>query len=149
MIIDSLKNASLYTNLHPLFARAFDYLKNENLNALEDGTTDLGGGLKVIVSSKKGKTPEESLSKFECHDQNIEIQFCVKGVENIGWKPREKCTLPNGDYNPEKDVRFYKDSPDMYFQLTDNQFVIFYPNDVHAPMIGNDIIKKIVFKVKI
>ena len=135
--------------MHPLFARAFDYLKNEDLNSLEDGTTDLGGGLKVIVSSKKGKTPEESLSKFECHDQNIDIQFCVKGVENIGWKPREKCTLPNGDYNPEKDVRFYKDSPDMYFQLTDNQFVIFYPNDVHAPMIGNDIIKKIVFKVKI
>ena len=67
MIIDSLKNASLYTNLHPLFARAFDYLKNENLNALEDGTTDLGGGLKVIVSSKKGKTPEEALAEAKGH----------------------------------------------------------------------------------
>ena len=35
MIIDSLKNASLYTNLHPLFARAFDYLKNENETNLD------------------------------------------------------------------------------------------------------------------
>ena len=37
----------------------------------------------------------------------------------------------------------------MFFQLNDNQFAIFYPNDVHAPMIGNDFIRKIVFKVKI
>ena len=53
------------------------------------------------------------------------------------------------DYNSEKDVRFYSDVPDMYFQLTNNQFAIFYPEDVHAPMIGNGEIKKLVFKVKI
>ncbi|HSP40966.1 MAG TPA: YhcH/YjgK/YiaL family protein, partial [Gillisia sp.] len=61
----------------------------------------------------------------------------------------EKCEIPNGDYNSEKDVRFYNDIPDMYFQLTNNQFAIFYPEDVHAPMIGNGEIKKLVFKVKI
>ncbi|MBG7610749.1 YhcH/YjgK/YiaL family protein, partial [Polaribacter sp. BAL334] len=83
------------------------------------------------------------------HNQNIDIQFCVKGIETIGWKPRETCTIPNGEYNSEKDVLFFKDAPDMFFQLTDNQFVIFYPNDVHAPMIGDDVIKKLVFKVKI
>lgn len=149
MIVDTINNASLYTHLHPLFAKAFDYLKNKDLTALEDGTTDLGEGLKAIVSSKKGKTPEESLAKFECHDKTIDIQVCIKGKENIGWKPREKCKTPNGEYNPEKDVRFYSELPDMYFQLTDNQFAIFYPGDVHAPMIGNDIIKKLVFKVKI
>jgi beta-galactosidase beta subunit len=37
----------------------------------------------------------------------------------------------------------------MDFQLTDGQFVIFYPGDVHAPMIGEGEIKKLVFKVKI
>ena len=34
----------------------------------------------------------------------------------------------------------------MYFQLTDNQFGIFYPEDVHAPMIGEGEIKKVVIK---
>jgi len=34
--------------------------------------------------------------------------------------------------------------------LTDNQFAIFFPEDVHAPMIGGDAeIKKLVIKVKI
>jgi len=41
------------------------------------------------------------------------------------------------------------DAPDMFFGLTDGQFVIFFPEDVHAPMIGEDEIKKLVIKVKI
>ena len=28
------------------------------------------------------------------------------------------------------------DTPDTFFQLTDGQFAIFFPEDVHAPMIG-------------
>jgi YhcH/YjgK/YiaL family protein len=56
--------------------------------------------------------------------------------------------LPNGDYNSEKDVQFFKDAPDMFFQLTNGQFAIFFPADVHAPMIGEGQIKKLVIKVK-
>lgn len=149
MIVDTLNNASKYTSLHPLFAKAFEFLKTNDINSLEDGTIEIADGLKVIVSNKKGKTKEESLAKFECHNQNIDIQFCAKGVETIAWKPREKCVNPNGEYSNEKDILFFNDEPDMFFQLTDNQFVIFYPDDVHAPMIGEDNIKKLVFKVKI
>jgi beta-galactosidase beta subunit len=46
-------------------------------------------------------------------------------------------------------VLFYADAPDMYFGLQQNQFVIFFPEDVHAPMIGDGTIKKLVIKVKI
>jgi biofilm protein TabA len=149
MIIDTLANASKYTSLNPLFAQAFDYIKKQDLANLPVGVSEIGEGLKMIVSVGNGKTQVVSLEKFECHDKNIDIQICVSGLETIGWKPREKCILPNGDYNPEKDVRFFNDSPDMYFQLTDNQFGIFYPEDVHAPMIGEGEIRKIVIKVKI
>jgi len=58
-------------------------------------------------------------------------------------------TQQKGEYNAEKDVVFYNDAPDMYFQLTNNQFAIFFPEDVHAPMIGEGEIKKLVIKVKI
>lgn len=149
MIVDTLNNASKYTSLHPLFTKAFAFIKENDIASLEDGTIKITDGLKVIVSSKNGKTKEESLAKFECHNQNIDIQFCAKGLETIAWKPREKCVRPNGEYSTEKDVLFFNDEPDMFFQLTDNQFVIFYPEDVHAPMIGKDNIKKLVFKVKI
>lgn len=149
MIIDTLNNASKYTGLNPLFAKAFDFINQNDIATLENGVIQIEDGLKVIVSTANGKTAEASLAKFECHDKNIDIQVCVKGLETIAWKPREKCVTPNGDYNPEKDVRFFNDTPDMYFQLTDGQFGIFYPEDVHAPMIGDGEIKKLVFKVKI
>jgi YhcH/YjgK/YiaL family protein len=149
MIIDTLNNASKYTSLNPLFAKAFDFINQNDIATLENGVIQIEDGLKVIVSTANGKTAEASLAKFECHDKNIDIQVCVKGLETIAWKPREKCVTPNGDYNPEKDVRFFNDTPDMYFQLTDGQFGIFYPEDVHAPMIGEGEIKKLVFKVKI
>jgi YhcH/YjgK/YiaL family protein len=149
MIIDTLANASKYSSLHPLFAPAFDFIHSQDLAGLPVGVSDIGEGLKMIVSVGNGKTQAASLEKFECHDQNIDIQICVSGLETIGWKPRAKCNLPKGDYNSEKDVRFFNDSPDMYFQLTDHQFGIFYPEDVHAPMIGEGEIKKIVIKVKI
>jgi biofilm protein TabA len=149
MIIDTLNNASKYTGLNPLFAKAFDFINQNDVATLENGVIQIEDGLKVIVSTANGKTAEASLAKFECHDKNIDIQVCLKGLETIAWKPREKCVTPNGDYNPEKDVRFFSDAPDMFFQLTDGQFAIFFPEDVHAPMIGEGEIKKLVFKVKI
>jgi biofilm protein TabA len=149
MIIDTINNGSKYTSLHPLFAKAFDFVNQNDFDTLESGVIQIEEGLKVIVSTANGKTRESSLAKFECHDKSIDIQLCVSGLETMAWKPREKCVSPNGDYNPEKDVRFFNDAPDMDFQLTDGQFAIFYPGDVHAPMIGEGEIKKLVFKVKI
>ena len=149
MIVDTLKNASRYYSAHPLFAKAFEYIAEMDLKNAEDGKSEIGKGLKAIISNAPGKTKETSLAKFECHNLNIDIQFCISGNETIGWKPREKCETPNGGYNSEKDVQFYSDEPDTYFQLTNGQFAIFFPEDVHAPMIGEGNIKKLVIKVKI
>jgi len=149
MIIDTLNNASKYYSLHPSFAKAFEFLHQNDLEELADGVSETPEGLKVIVNTAHAKTQEASLAKFECHDKNIDIQVCVRGLETIAWKPRAKCNLQNGAYNPEKDVRFFSDAPDLFFQLTDGQFGIFFPEDVHAPMIGEGEIKKIVIKVKI
>ena len=148
MIIDTLQNASKYFSAHPLFAKAFEYIRQNDLANAADGKSDIADGLKAIISNAPGKTKETSLAKFECHNKNIDIQLCIKGVETIGWKPREKCITPNGNYNDEKDVQFYHDAPDAFFQLTDGQFAIFFPEDVHAPMIGEGTIKKLVIKVK-
>ncbi len=151
MIVDTLTNADKYISIHPLFAKAFAYIKSQNLLELEIGKTDVAEGLKAIVSDKVGMPAADSIAKFECHNNNIDIQLCIRGHETIGWKPRNSCASQKGDYNPEKDVVFYNDAPDMYFNLTDSQFAIFFPEDVHAPMIAIDDqpIKKLVMKVKI
>ena len=149
MIIDTIQNASKYFSVHPLFAKAFGYINNTDLTSTAVGKYEIDGdNVKAIFSNKKGMTAEESVAKFECHDKHIDIQLCINGNEQFGWKPREKCTAPNGAYNPEKDVQLYSDKPDTFFNLTDGQFAIFFPEDVHAPMIGEGEIKKLVIKVK-
>ncbi len=65
------------------------------------------------------------------------------------WKPRSDCKAPKGEYSDEKDLLFYADVPDTHFALKNNQFVIFFPTDVHAAMIGEGMIKKLVVKVRI
>jgi biofilm protein TabA len=150
MIIDTITNASKYFDVHPLFAKAFEYIQKTDLDTIEMGKYEIEGeNLKAIFSNKKGMTAAESVAKFECHNKHIDIQLCINGKELIGWKPREKCKIENGGYNPDKDVQLYNEQPDMYFQLTDGQFAIFFPEDVHAPMIGEGEIKKLVIKVKI
>nr|WP_315189371.1 YhcH/YjgK/YiaL family protein [uncultured Flavobacterium sp.] len=150
MIIDTLENASKYFSIHPSFKEAFEFIKKHNsLEKTADGTVGALENLKAFVTTFQGVSIETAMSKFECHDGNIDIQYCIKGKETFGWKPRQKCVLPNGDYNPEKDVRFFSDAPNLFFELAEDQFVVFFPEDVHAPMIGAGEIKKLVLKIKI
>ena len=78
MIIDSLSNAAKYTSVHPLFAKAFEYIKSQDLSTLEVGKYEISEGLRAIVSDKQGMTAAESGAKFECHNKNIDIQFCIR-----------------------------------------------------------------------
>ena len=148
MIIDSLANAGKYTHLHKQFAKAFEYINSLDLAGIEVGKYPINGDeLHASVSNKDGVKAEDA--KFEAHNNYIDIQVCPVGTEQLGWKPRNTCTQPIGEYNTEKDVIFYNDKPDMYFRLQAGQFAIFFPEDVHAPMIGEGPIKKLVLKVKI
>ncbi len=149
MIIDTLAQADKYYGLHKYFKVAFEYLKSTDLGELPEGKFDVADGVKVIVSNNPGKTAAAAAEKFECHNQNIDIQVCIHGYETIGWKPREDCLSPQAEYSEEKDVQFFYDKPDMHFALKGGQFVIFFPEDVHAPMIGEGLIKKLVVKIKI
>ncbi|HEY9535350.1 MAG TPA: YhcH/YjgK/YiaL family protein, partial [Mucilaginibacter sp.] len=146
MIIDTLSNAERYYSLHNSFQTAFEYLKSTNLNVLENGVIELGEGIRIIVSHDPGRTKEAAAKTFECHNQHIDIQVTTNGPEIMGWKPRSDCQHVEVPYSYEKDYMFYSDTPDTYFSLKNGQFVIFFSEDVHAPMIGEGLIKKLVVK---
>lgn len=148
MIIDSLENAYKYSDLHRSFAKAFQFINNTNFKTIEAGKYPIDGqNIHASVSEKAGVTAGEA--KYEAHNLFIDIQVCPAGRETIGWKPRQQCKNIKTPYNPEKDVTFYETEPDTYFQLHAGQFAIFFPEDVHGPMIGDGLIKKLVVKVKI
>lgn len=150
MIIDTLVNAEKYFCVHSLFSKAFEHIRLLDLDSIEVGKYEVDGNqLFFIVSNKIALSKEESIANFECHDNHIDIQLCIKGKEQIGWKPRNSCTQQRINSKEFQDFVFYNDVPDMYFQITNNQFAIFFPDDVHAPMIGEGMIKKLLMKVKL
>ena len=54
MIIDTIANASKYFSVHPLFAKAFEYIKKTDLLNQESGKYEIDGdNLKAIFSDKK------------------------------------------------------------------------------------------------
>ncbi len=147
MIIDSLENAYRYIDMHKSFAQAFQFINHTNFSTIEAGKYPIDGhNIHAAVSLKDGVKMEEA--KYEAHDNYIDIQVCPSGSETIGWKPRKKCTNITTPYNPDKDVTIFATEPDTLFQLKAGQFAIFFPDDVHGPMIGEGPIKKLVVKVK-
>jgi YhcH/YjgK/YiaL family protein len=150
MIVDHIKNASKYASLNTLFNKAFEFILTTNLDTISPGQYEIvGQELRVIVTDENGVSEATSIADFECHNQHIDIQYCISGIEKFGWKPRNTCDFPRGEYSSKRDVLFYDDKPDMFFTLKENQFVILYPEDVHAPMISDGRIRKLIFKVRI
>ena len=148
MIIDTLSNAEKYFGMHRNFSKAFQYIKQTNLTTVQVGKYPIDSDeLHAAVSLKDGYKSADA--KFEAHNNYIDIQVCPAGVEKIGWRPRKDCTDPKTQYDAEKDVIFYNDKPETYFELHEGEFAIFFPDDVHAPMIGEGPIKKLVVKVKL
>ncbi|MDN3654811.1 YhcH/YjgK/YiaL family protein [Ferruginibacter paludis] len=152
MIIDSLTDATKYFSLHPFFEKAFAYINSSALSIIPAGKYIVDGeNIKAIFFTQPGVSEEKSIDEFECHNQHIDIQVCIRGKEKFGWKPRASCVKPKGAYDTEKDVLIFEDKPDMFFELHAGQFVILFPEDVHAPMIAVDDlpIQKMVLKVRV
>ena len=147
MIIDSLKNSARIESLNPYFKQAFDYLKSLDFSKLEAGKTELNGdALFVMINDTNLKTKDDA--KLEVHNKYIDIQVPVSCAESFGWKDRAKCEVVSVPFDAEKDIEFYADIPTTYFTLQPGEFAIFFPEDGHAPCVGEGPIRKIIVKVK-
>jgi YhcH/YjgK/YiaL family protein len=146
MIIDSLENISFYASLNPLFEKAVDFIKQNNLESLQHGIIKIDGDdLFVNVSLAKGKTADDA--KLETHNKMIDIQIPLSAPETMGYTPRKD--LPEAEYNEAKDISFYEGRAQEYVTVYPGMFAIFFPQDGHAPCITPETeIKKLIFKVK-
>ena len=146
MVVDKLENLEKYVSLNPLFAQAVEFLKSTDLDAHEIGKITLKEGeLMVNFSQTRPKTKEEA--KLETHNQFIDIQIPLSGVEVMGYTPR--TDLSEEEYNAEKDITFYKGLAKDYLTITPSMFAIFFPQDGHAPGVTSDGVKKVIVKVRV
>ena len=148
MIIDTLDNLGNYVSLNPLFAKLVAFMKANDLNKLETGRHEIEGKkLFVNIDVAKGKTPDEAV--LETHREMIDIQIPLSGDETYGYTPA--ANLPDAAYNAEKDITKFGDmAAESYVTCHPGMFVIFFPQDGHAPCISFEPeIRKAIFKVSV
>ncbi len=148
MILSTLPDADRYCALHPLFARAFEYLRATDLKSLAPGKHLVQGEeLFAIVEACTGRTRAEA--KLECHRRYIDIQLLLEGVDEMGWKTLAECVDPRTDYDEASDIRFFNDSPSSWIATPAKSFCIFFPDDAHAPLVSDGMIHKVVMKIAV
>lgn len=148
MILDKLENSGKYEHLHPLFKQAFDYLKSIDFSKVEPTKTELKGkDLFVMVSDSELRAADKA--KPETHNKYIDIQLPISRPETFGWKARQDLTHPIGNFDEEKDIQFFDNKTETQITVLPGNFLIFFPEDGHAPCIGEGQVRKVVVKIKI
>jgi len=152
MILDTLAQADRYLTLHPLFSRAFAFLRDTDLMALQPGVHAVQGEqVFAIVEACTGRTRVDA--KLECHRRYIDIQLVLEGVDEMGWKPLAECVSPAMEYDVARDIRFFNDTPRSWIATPAGSFCLFYPDDAHAPLVSTlkgttaALIRKVVVKI--
>ena len=147
MVIDTLEHLEEYVSLNPLFKDVVDFLKHNDLKSLSVGKHEIkGGDLFVNVTTVKGKEPADAV--LEYHKKMIDIQIPLSASETYGYSPL--ADLPEAEFNVENDMAKVPGIPaQSYVTCTPDMFVIFFPQDAHAPCISMESeLRKVIFKVK-
>lgn len=146
MILDRLGRAEQYCHLHPRFRAAFEFLRNTGLSQLAAGKHEIQGDkLYVLIAREKGRA--HAGARLEAHRKYIDIQLTLAGQEEIGWRPTTECSQPDAPFDTTKDVCLYGDAPESWVSVPAGTFVIFFPDDAHAPLAGQGDLHKAVVKV--
>ncbi|MFI3314983.1 MAG: YhcH/YjgK/YiaL family protein [Rikenellaceae bacterium] len=147
MIIDSLSNYKAYCSINPNFEKAIDYVLS-NISTIENGRYEIDGD-RAFVMIVEATLKEVSDAKLEAHNKYIDIQIPFTNPESFGVKARELCQSQSADFDNDNDIIFYEDAPSSIITVTPSEFVIFFPSDGHAPLIGCGSTRKAIIKVAV
>lgn len=149
MIVDDLKNFDKYTNLNKKFEIVSEFLKNNNLKDMKQGSYEIDGrDIYVNIDEYKTKAITDSIP--EAHRNYLDIQIVINGHEKIGYANLENATTVT-PYDANRDIEFLRAECE-YIKAFDGRFFIFFQQDLHHPCITDgeqSEIKKAVFKVKL
>ncbi|MCF0198914.1 MAG: YhcH/YjgK/YiaL family protein [Bacteroidaceae bacterium] len=144
MIIDSLQNLSLYQGLNPYFPEVVAFLQKHPLEELPLGKTVIGEHAFINIVESPVRSKEEA--RLETHNRMIDIQLPISASEEHGYAHRAR--LPEATYDDANDISFYEAPCDGYVVVRPGQFVIYFPQDGHAPAITPVGLKKAIVKVE-
>lgn len=147
MIHDHLNRATAYEPLHPLFPRAFAWLRAFDPSTPDGRHEILGSDLVAIV--QRYRTDPASPKAWEDHRIYGDIQYLHAGRELCAHTDTRGLAVTR-PYDALKDVEKYAPpaAPFSLIALTPGRFTVFFPGDAHQPCLvaetPSDIIKVVI-----
>lgn len=139
-----------YHNNPKHWDQAFKFLHEADLKNMPLGKQELEGD-HLFVNVDEYITKDKKDTRYEAHEKYIDIQYIIEGEELMGITTLDKVqvTVP---YDENKDISFFEYNGGNYVETTPENFVIFFPEDAHRPMMKvneNKAVRKIVIKILI
>jgi YhcH/YjgK/YiaL family protein len=148
MIVDLLANSHLYQGLNAKIDRAFAFLRETDLAALEPGDYEIDGReIYARALTYTTRLPEQGV--WEAHRLYIDLQVMVQGAERICYAPLSRLTA--GAYDEAKDFLRLSGEGD-FVTLPGGSFMLLWPGDGHMPCLAvnqPEPIKKVVVKIAV
>lgn len=139
MIYDKMSNIAKYKVPQGAIDAVTTLLANPDI---AEGRHDFADGVFANVGSHNTKNAEDC--RAESHIEYADIQCVMIGEERFGIAFEGEL---DGEYIPAKDIIYYF-TKDKYVDASAGEFVMFFPQDIHKPKIGDGgFVKKAIVKV--
>lgn len=148
VIFSTLTDTARVESLHPLLPELFRYVRTHDLLHMPCGRIELDGDrLFINNSNPQCLTAEEQV--LEVHRRYLDVHILLEGEETIGWSPLAELKVEQQAYDAEADCALYADRPSTYVTLHPGQWLMAWPEDAHAPIIGQGKIRKLIAKLRL
>ena len=148
MIIDNICDAARYFPLHPQLNVLFEYIATHDLSSADKGRITIDGE-KLFINVADAELKDKEAQKLEVHRRYIDVHFPLSGEETIGWKHLSSLSEPDAPFDEKDDFALYTEPAQMFFTLKPGQFCLVFPEDAHAPIIGEGTLHKLIAKIEI
>ena len=149
MIFNSLLRSERTERLHPLFKQLFDYVRTHDLSQVPAGRIVLQGD-DLYINVDDASLRSREAQKLEVHRRYIDVHFPLDGVEEVGWRSLDSLTCESeAPFDEARDFALYAAPATTYFTVRPGEFYVMFPEDAHAPIIGQGTLRKAIAKVRI
>lgn len=138
-----------YYALHPRMRELFQYVLSHPVAEMPAGRVDIDGDALFVNIDDSVMQPAHE-RPLEAHRRYIDVQIPLTCDETFGWSPLAALPAqPDVPYSDERDIAFYHAMAQAYCLVKPGQFYVLFPDDAHAPLVGEGPIRKVIGKIRL
>lgn len=148
MIYDNINNLNKYIGVIPHLEEVLSFIKDNNLNNLPFERRYISGNVYLVKQKYIGKDIKDA--GVESHKKYIDIQIILKGKELMKYGLYNDDLKVSVEYDDSKDIMFYEEVFTNQVEVSQDEFVVFFKEDIHQPgiKVSDEEINKIVVKIR-